>query len=64
MAPPTANQRLASLLLGQPVDQWLTQRRESGRSWRLIARDLYDATNGQVDMTYEALRRWLPEDAA
>jgi len=58
---PTPSQRLASLLLGQPVDKWLRAKRDTGRSWRLIARDLYEATNGQVDVTHEALRRWVDD---
>lgn len=55
----TPNQRLASLLLGQSVFDWLAERLEAGRSYRLISRDLYTATNGQVDVTGEALRQWV-----
>ena len=41
------------------METWIHERRAAGRSWRLIARDLYEATNGQIDVTYEALRRWV-----
>jgi hypothetical protein len=54
----TATQRLASLLLKQDVRTFIAERRESGVAWRHIARDLYNATDGQVDVTYETLRNW------
>ena len=55
---------MASLLLGKPVDVWIRERRAAGRSWRLVSRDLYEATGGQVDVTHEALRRWIERSAA
>ena len=61
----TPTQRLAGVLLGKPVHDWINERRRAGRSWRLIARDLCEATNGQIDVTHEALRRWAEHrDAA
>jgi hypothetical protein len=54
--------RLAEALLGQPVEQFVRTRRNSGRSWRLIARDLYDATDHQVDVTHETVRTWFPDE--
>jgi len=42
----------------------LRERRAAGRSWRLLARDLYEATNGQIDITHEAARRWTQDRAA
>ena len=56
--------KLASILLGQDVREWINPRRDDGRSWRLISRDLYEATNRQVDVTHEAIRSWVVEDAA
>lgn len=50
------------MLLGQSVIEWVAERRDAGRPWRLVARDLYEQTNGQIDVTYETLRTWL--DAA
>jgi hypothetical protein len=60
----TPSQQLAGMILGKPVKDWLRDRRATGRSWRLIARDLYEATNGQIDITHEAARRWAAEDTA
>jgi hypothetical protein len=54
----TPTQRLASLLLNRPLAEYITERREAGRSWRLIARDLHQETDGQVDVTAETLRGW------
>lgn len=64
MQPMTPTQRLAGMLLGQPVTDWVVVRRDAGRSWRLVARDLYEATNGQVDVTHETLRLWIEGRAA
>ena len=60
----TPTMKLASILLGQDVREWITGRRDDGRSWRLISRDLYEATNKQVDVTHEAIRSWVTEAAA
>lgn len=59
----TATQRLASVLLGEDIRTFISTRREQGRAWRFIARDLYEATNGQVDVTHETLRQWLGDAA-
>lgn len=62
----TPTQRLADLLLPTTLSDFVRERREGGRSWRLIARDLHDQTSGQVDVTAETLRNWYsaPERAA
>jgi hypothetical protein len=60
----TSTQKLAGIILGRPVEDWIDDRRTAGRSWRLIARDLYEATNGQVDITHEAVRRWADRKTA
>lgn len=62
--PPTPNQKLASILLGQDVADWIRTQRAEGNSWRIVSRNLYEATNHQVDVTYEALRAWAGEDIA
>ena len=49
----TPLQQLADMLLGRPVVDFIAERRADGRPWRFVARDLYEATNGQVDVTYE-----------
>ena len=60
----TPTQRLASHLLGQPVGDWIADRRDTGRSWRLIARDLHEQTGGAVDVTHETLRAWADRATA
>lgn len=59
----TPTQKLANVLLGQDVRDFIAERRAANRAWRFIARDLYEATNGQVDVTYETLRQWFGEAA-
>lgn len=54
----TPTQRLATLILRQPISDFITERRAQGRSWRVIARDLYKTTDGQIDVTAETLRGW------
>lgn len=66
----TPSRRLADLLLGEdgPLEQFVRARRvkpaddKPQRSWRLIARDLLEATGGQVDLTGESLRSWFPDE--
>ena len=60
----TPTQKLASIILGQDVREWIVRRRSDGRSWRLISRDLYEATNKQVDVTHESIRSWVIESDA
>lgn len=57
----TPTQRLATVLLGRSVHTWLTEQRAAGSSWRQIADDLGTATNGQIEVSYEAVRRWHGE---
>ena len=54
----TTAQRLASITLGQPVHDWIAARRAEGASWRQIAEQLRQQTNGEIDLTHEACRRW------
>jgi hypothetical protein len=55
----TTTQHLADLLLGVPVERWVADQRSAGRSWRLIARDLEDATDARVIVTDRTLRNWM-----
>lgn len=57
------NFRLADHLLEEGIAAFVGDRRAAGRSWRLITRDVYEATDHQVDVTYETLRSWFPESA-
>ena len=54
----TPTQRLAGMLLGEPVDDWIARQRAEGKGWRTIAADLHERTNGQIDVSHEAVRRW------
>lgn len=59
----TPQHRLADLILGGEgsLVEFVGSRRAEKRSWRLLARDLYEATDGQVDVTWETLRTWCPD---
>lgn len=52
-------QELAALLLERPLDEYVAEKRDASRSWRLIARDLMDDTDGKVDVTEQTLRNWF-----
>lgn len=56
----TPTQRLATVLLGRDLGEWVAERRdpEALHPWRLIAQQLRKATDGQVDVTGETLRSW------
>lgn len=62
---PTTTQRLADLLLGQPVIEWVEAHRppqvaeEDKTSYRMLARRLRELTDGQVDVAGETLRLWV-----
>lgn len=60
MPVPTPTQRLADHILGEPLAARVERDRKAGKSWRVIARDLYVETGGQVDVTHETLRTWFP----
>ena len=53
--------RYADLVLGRPLAEYVTEKRNAGISWRRISLDIRDDTAGQVDITYETLRKWFPE---
>jgi hypothetical protein len=57
----TPHQKLAGLLLAQPVDQWIRDRRAEGMSWRAVTKLLSDKTNGQIDITHETVRAWAEQ---
>ncbi len=61
---PTPTERLADLLLGDqgPLERFVRTRRSEGRAWRLIARDLFEVTEREVDVTHETLRSWFPDE--
>lgn len=57
----TPTQQLAGMILGEPVHDWILKRRSEGKSWRIVARDLYEVTNHRIDVTYETVRLWADD---
>lgn len=49
--------RLIDHILEGRLEEFVTTRRDAGRSWRLIARDVREATG--VDVTFETVRGWF-----
>lgn len=62
MPAPSPTYHLANHLLRGRLEHFVRTRRSDGRSWRLIARDLYEKTTGVIDVTHETLRSWFPDD--
>lgn len=62
MPPQSPTYRLAEVLLGEPLDRWVRTHREAGNSWRMIAMELWRATDHEVVVSFETLRSWFPED--
>lgn len=58
MPPTPPRQRLADLILGRPVLDFIAEQRTSGLSYRRIALDLRDATSGEIDVTDVTIRNW------
>lgn len=58
MAAETTKQQLASLLLGRPVAPWALERRAAGVTWRQIATELREATDGKIDVPPQTLINW------
>ena len=51
-------QRYADLLLGRSVDEFIAERRANDVPYRRIARDLCDATAGEIDVSDVTIRAW------
>jgi hypothetical protein len=56
----TPTQRLADALLTGSLDAFVAARRP-GKSWRVIAIELRDATSNDVDVTPQALSKWYAD---
>jgi hypothetical protein len=54
-----ARERLAEILLGQPLDRWVRTMRARGLSWARISRDLFIGT--EIEMSGETLRTTYPD---
>lgn len=55
----TPNQRLADVLLKEPVEDWITRKRTDGLSWRRISLALRDEI--EVDVAPGTLLAWVEE---
>ena len=55
--PLRAKQRLAAVLLGEPLEQWATARRPH-TAWVTLASELYEALDGELSISHESLRLW------
>ena len=60
----TPTQRLAALLLEQPLADYVATKRLDGQPWASIAADLSLDTGGAVDVSRETLRLWFGDKAA
>lgn len=61
MSDQTANQKLATQLLGRPVNEWIAEQRGRGASLFAVAIRLETATGGAVAVTPETIRLWSAE---
>lgn len=59
MPPETPTQRLASVLLREPVLPWIKQRRAAGKTWRVIAEDLDRMTAGEIKVPHQTVCYWV-----
>jgi hypothetical protein len=55
---PSPRQRLADLLLKRPVAEFIAERRANRESYTTIAAAIRDATDGEIDVSDEAVRQW------
>lgn len=55
---PSPRQRLADLLLQRPVVDFIAEHRANGTSYTAIADHLRSATDGEIDVSDEAIRQW------
>lgn len=51
-------QRLADLILGRPVVEFIAERKANGDSFRKIANDLRDESAGEIDVSDVTIRSW------
>lgn len=66
-SPSTYGTQLAGEILGTPLDEWVQERRDAGKSWDAVAVELALMTQGRVTYTREHLRRLYaaaPKDGA
>jgi hypothetical protein len=60
----TPRQRLADLLLGRSVLDFIAERRADGKTWPQVRDDLCDATDGEIDVSWQAVQQWASQSVA
>lgn len=57
---------LAQQLLGQSLAEFVSTRRTGAppMAWDRIARDLWQATDGKIDVSGVSLKKWVGDDEA
>ena len=48
---------------GYPLGDWLRDQRDNGASWRQMASELRDRTDGAIDLPAATLINWMEADA-
>lgn len=56
----TPTHRLLDRLIDGGLEAFVREHRADGRSWRVVSREIYDATG--EDISIESLRSWFPDD--
>ncbi len=51
-------QKSASLILGTSIEKYISKKRKLGSTWRDISRDLYNETDGKINISDVTLIRW------
>lgn len=51
-------ERLFAELYGQPLGDWVADRREEGMTWRRVEKELFSKTEGAVDVSHPTLIAW------
>jgi len=62
----TPTQRSAGIKLGRPLADYVGEKRTARPQWpwRMIAEQLAADTNGEIQVSHEALRQWYGQEAA
>jgi hypothetical protein len=55
--------RLAQQLLSDDLRTFIVSRKAEGRSWQHIARDLWLATNHEIDVTGVTVQKWAEDSS-
>ena len=56
---PPPRQRLADHLLGRPALDFIAEHRADGKSWPQVRDLLRDATDGEINVSWQALQQWI-----